>query len=540
MPFTPKSINNFVVILNALVLIGLGNLGWLVSATAWAQPATLKVTQPPESFFEIVSPRHRAAAREFYRKYLDVGGLPVVAAGEVVDEALVRTHTIVTHLLAGRPDVLKSMAESGMYLIIIGRDQVYTDMPEYRNAPDPDFMNERVRGTGGKPTSFGEENLLGLALDRYDDESIGVHEFCHTIDGTLRRMEPEWGKRLQDTYQATQKRQLYQGAYAGTNPGEYWAEICQAYFDCNRVNNYNHGPVGTREQLKSYDPLGYELVRTTFRLSPEQDWRYQFPRAMPQVETPPAKLQIDPYYTKFCWARELSVLGKGASDQALLRANDIVRKMFAYRQDILKAFIAAKLRLVVLAPDESLSDLPELQSESARAKVDLLARYLCYTPDQPLLVVDQQQLLSNPHAPGVGSNQLVRVLASAIHELTGKRAIDPEWDNRPRQVWQQYELRLERLDERFDQKVRELHQAALSAGKWQGTAAANSAEEYWIAGVLAYFDAAGQEATPTDNPRAIQTREQLAEYDPGLNALVTKTMAYNHRVDWRLSNPSRP
>jgi len=28
-------------------------------------------------------------------------------------------------------------------------------------------------------------------------------------------------------------------------PAEFWAEICQSYFDCNRVNNWNHGPIGT-------------------------------------------------------------------------------------------------------------------------------------------------------------------------------------------------------------------------------------------------------------------------------------------------------
>ena len=83
-----------------------------------------------------------------------------------------------------RPDVLDAMVKRGMYLIIIGKDQVYTDMPEYRNTPDPAYMNERVRGTGGKPTSFGEENLLSLPLDRYDDESIAVHEFLSCEDGS--------------------------------------------------------------------------------------------------------------------------------------------------------------------------------------------------------------------------------------------------------------------------------------------------------------------------------------------------------------------
>ena len=41
------------------------------------------------------------------------------------------------------------MVKRGTRLIVIGKDQVYTDMPEYRNSPNPAYQNERVRGTGG-------------------------------------------------------------------------------------------------------------------------------------------------------------------------------------------------------------------------------------------------------------------------------------------------------------------------------------------------------------------------------------------------------
>jgi hypothetical protein len=33
--------------------------------------------------------------------------------------------------------------EEQRHLIIIGKDQRYTDMPEYRNSSNPDYMNER-------------------------------------------------------------------------------------------------------------------------------------------------------------------------------------------------------------------------------------------------------------------------------------------------------------------------------------------------------------------------------------------------------------
>jgi dienelactone hydrolase len=500
-------------------------------------PGRLAVLPPPAEFFELVRERHRPAARDFYKKYLDVGGLPVVAADVVADEALLRTHEIVTHMLAGRKDVLQAMKQTGMYLIIIGKDQVYTDMPEYRDHPNPAFQNERVRGTGGKPTSFGEENLLSLSLDRYDDESIGVHEFCHTIDGALRSLDAGWSERLREAYQAARRRHLYDLAYAGSNAGEYWAEICQSYFDCNRVNNWNHGPVGTREQLKVHDPIGYELVRSTFRLTPEQDWRYSFHRKLPLVETPPEKLKVDPYYTKFCWARELMVVGREASDDALLKANDIVRKMFAYRHDILKALIAEDVRLVVLGRNESLGDLPEFSDAEARDDTDLLARYLEYSLKVKRLVVAEENVLRGLGAGedvGVGDSQTIRVLADAIYKIAARRPVDPKWEDRPRNVWQQYELRVDRIDQRLDERLTECFDRAMKSGKWVGTAVCDGAS-YWVTGVLAYFNAVGQSTSPTDSVHPIRTREQLAQYDPDLYDLVHKTFAYDRRVDWRLS-----
>jgi alpha-glucosidase len=495
-------------------------------ATAVAQP----VTEPPEAFFQIVPERDRDAARAFYRKYIDVKGLPVVAAQVVDDRALQRTYEIVTHMLAGRPDVLEAMARNRMYLIVIGKDQVYTDMPEYRNTPNPEYMNERVRGTGGRPTSFGEENLLSLPIDRYDDESIGVHEFVHTIDSTLRSIDPTWNQRKNAAFRAAMDKGLWRLSYAAGNSSEFFAEAVQSYFDCNRVNNWNHGPIGTREQLKAYDPATYELVRTTLNLAPEQDWRYSWIRELPGVYPPPAKFNVHPSYTKFTWAREFPIVGSGASDDAMLKANDTVRKMFAYRHDVLKALINDGVKLVVLGSTESLSQLPELKGVPG---LDLLARTHSYSPETKLIVVDERNLLSPHTAPLVGGSQLVREFAKAVYVLCGSRPVDPNWNER-RDV-QQYELRVKRLDVEFGDRVRGLHASAVANGKWKGTSAVNDPASYWAAGVCAYFDAAGQDGAPNDAAHPIATRELLKEYDPELFALVHEVMAYEGHVDWRLT-----
>ncbi len=503
-----------------------------VLAFAAAAQEAPPVTAPPAAFFERYRENDREAARRFYKKHLDVDGLSIAASADVADEALQRTYYLVTHLLAGRPDVLAAMRKRGTRLIIIGKDQVYTDMPEYRNHPNPRFQNERVRGTGGLAvTSFGEENLLNLPLDRYDDESIAVHEFCHTIDAALRSIDPAWPERLRRTFRAARGRGLWKDAYASTNQAEYWAEICQSYFDCNRVNNWNHNSVGTREQLKLYDPEGYELVKTTFNLPPEKDWRYKPLRVQPSVIAPPAKFKAPPYYTKFTYAREFPVLGsKRVSDAALLKANDTIRKMFAYRHDILKALIEDGARLVVLGRGERLSDLPEFEGDRKKPGFDE-ARYLDYTPARKLLVVSEENVLRLPGEPFAGRCMVVSVFARGLYHVTGLRPVDPEFDKRRGK--QQYELRVKRLDVEFDKRLQKLFEEAGAKQLWRGTAAGRDRVEYWAAGVEAYFDAAGAGQAPHDADRPVTTREALKAYDPGLYALVDETMAYKGHVDWR-------
>ena len=235
------------------------------------------VTPPPESFFEIVRRgRPGSGARvlqEIHRREGHAGGGGGGGGGRGARSALT---TIVTHMLAGRPDIVEAMVKNRMYLIIIGKDQVYTDMPEYRNHPNPAYQNERVRGTGGQAHELrrgesAEPADRPLRRRKHRRARILPHDRrrrCGRIDPDLERAQ-----QCRLSQRAIDKG-LWKNAYAGVNPGEYWAEICQSYFDCNRVNNWNHGPIGTREQLKAYDPEGYELVRTTFNLSPEQDWRY--------------------------------------------------------------------------------------------------------------------------------------------------------------------------------------------------------------------------------------------------------------------------
>src|SRR6185369_710767 len=121
--------------------------------------------------------------------------------------------------------------------------------------------------------------------------------------------------------------------------------------------------------------------------------------------------------------------------------------------------------------------------------------------------------------PNIGDNQVIRAMAKAIYQIAGARPVDPNWDNRPRSIWQQYELRVQRLDARFDERLKQLFDQAIANQKWRGTSAINDRGAYWTVGVLAYFDARGQDAAPQGRDHPVLTREDLKAYDPGLYAL---------------------
>lgn len=495
------------------------------------QPAS--VTEPPDLFFEIVAPRHREAARAFYHKYLSVDGLPVVASGEVADEALERTQVIVRNMLSGRPDVLERMVEDQMYLIIIGKDQKYTDMPEFRHIHNKEYMNERVRGTGGKPTSFGEENLLSLAIDRYDDESIGVHEFAHTIDGTLHSMDSTWGHRLRSVFLDAVQSGKYKGAYASSNPIEYWGEIVQSYFDCNRINNWNHGPIGDRESLRQYDPKGFDLVESTLKIPPDNHWRYEYLTHHPTVIAPPKKFAIDPYYGKFSWAREFVIVSHSATDDQLVDTNQIIRHLFAYRHDVLKSLINRDAKLVVLGHDEKLVDLPEWESLK-NAGIDPDARFVEFDPATNLIVVDGAEVTRTSGTVNRLGNPVIASMTDAFFKLTADREIDPNWENRGQEV-QQYELNVTRLDKRFGEKVRNALKASRQDGLWDGVPILEDESDYLCTGVLAYFDAASATLIPKGSSKPVNNRQALQQYDPNLYEIVHELMAYQDRTDWRIT-----
>jgi len=491
-----------------------------------AQPAEKPpITSPPESL----------ELDPFYKKHIDSEGLPIVSSEKVADAALLKVHELTGKMLADRPDIRKAIIEANVRFVIIGAKEQTTDIPEYSHMKPKAFWDERARGFGGRIVSCGEENLLCYPVDKYDDENILIHEFAHVIHGIgLRRIDKDFNEKLKQLYDSAIAKGLWKYAYAGSNPSEYWAEGVQSWYDSNRRNNYNHNHVNTREELKTYDPDLALLIEETFRHTQKTDWRYKPVAKQPQVTTPPESLNCDPFYKKYVRVRGLPVLGSAeVSDEALMEANYLIRQIFAYRHDILKAIIDADLRFVVIGKNERVADIPEYRNLTPGKKWDKRRIGPPYNRRRPIISSSEENLLNSFSDRHAGQSILIREFARALHIIAGRREIDENFEKGPKQ---QYELHVKRLDKTFDEKIEQLYRNAIDKGLWKNTLAAKSRSEYWAQGVQSWFDANTQDAKGHNH---VNTREELEAYDPDLADLIAEVFRHTERVDWRYQPPAK-
>ncbi len=214
----------------------------------------------------------------FYEKYVGADGLPIVASSKVPDAALLRARDIIQDMLVNRPDLLSTIAGSGIVLAIAASSEVLSDIPGYHDIygrfPDPGFdWNERHQGGGisggtiSEPTVVWEQNVSCYGMDLFPDEDILVHEFAHAILtwGVYRQREGEdFRNRLNAAYEEALSAGLWEDTYAGENPDEYWAEGVQSWFGLNDPPGPIHNNVNTRSELEVYDPTLSELIQEVF------------------------------------------------------------------------------------------------------------------------------------------------------------------------------------------------------------------------------------------------------------------------------------
>lgn len=204
--------------------------------------------------------------KEFFTKILDFHGIPIKAPSVVVDEALYAASDRLALLLRHLPMVISNLNAAHAELHIIGRNQVTTDLPEWRQDKGKHLAeyngltrDERTRGMGGLQVSCGEENLLKLAKDRYRGRNICLHEFSHCVRNY--GVTQDIRRKFDAQYHRSLEKGLWKGAYAATNPDEFFAELTMWYFGTHGdMNMTGPKPAPGPEGLKTYDPEAFALL----------------------------------------------------------------------------------------------------------------------------------------------------------------------------------------------------------------------------------------------------------------------------------------
>ena len=203
--------------------------------------------------------------KDFFSKVIYYRGVPIKSSKEVADEALLAARDRLAIMLTNLPEVCENLRAAHAELHIIGRNQVTSDLPEWRfekGKPLPEYngltIDQRTRGMGGRIASCGEENLLKLEKDRYIGRDICIHEFSHCIYAV--GMPREVRKRFQRQFKASLAKGLWEKAYAASNDDEFFAELAMWYFgthgDLHMTGSKPaNGPAG----LKTYDPDAFAL-----------------------------------------------------------------------------------------------------------------------------------------------------------------------------------------------------------------------------------------------------------------------------------------
>ncbi len=238
------------VITAVIVAITFSSLGASPEPATDSHPAIVQIN-PPE--------------KDFFSKELSFRGIPIKSAEVVSNEALQIAYDKLSMMTEHLPMIVSNLVAAKVELHIIGKDQVTTDLPEWRQdkgKPLEEYhgltRDQRTRGMGGRLTSCGEENLLKLDKDKYHGRDICLHEFAHAIRNY--GMPMELRDRFKQQYTNSLSKDLWVKSYAGSNPDEYFAELTMWYFGTHGdLTMEGPKPENGTEGLKKYDPEAFTL-----------------------------------------------------------------------------------------------------------------------------------------------------------------------------------------------------------------------------------------------------------------------------------------
>ena len=222
-----------------------------------------------------------------------------------------------------------------------------------------------------------------------------------------------------------------------------------------------------------------------------------------QVTGIPEGKNIPSFYQKYIETEGLYVPSSGkVSDEALLKACDIISLMLAKRPDVKAHMVKKGCHVMVIGKDEETCDLPEFahicNCEDSIKYWNWRARGFGGAPeDEFSSSCGEENLLALPQDKYVGENILIHEFAHLIHTV-GIVGVEPD----------------------FNERLEALRQNAIRKGLWEKTYAVSNKEEYFAECVQSFFNC-NRYAEPANGVHNwVNRRTKLKTYDPDMYRLL--------------------
>lgn len=222
-----------------------------------------------------------------------------------------------------------------------------------------------------------------------------------------------------------------------------------------------------------------------------------------QVTGIPEGKNIPSFYQKYIETEGLYVTSSGkVSDEALLKACDIISLMLAKRPDVKAHMVKKGCHVMIIGKDEETCDLPEFahicNCEDSIKYWNWRARGFGGAPeDEFSSSCGEENLLALPQDKYAGENILIHEFAHLIHTV-GIVGVEPD----------------------FNERLEALRQNAIRKRLWEKTYAVSNKEEYFAECVQSFFNC-NRYAEPANGVHNwVNRRTKLKTYDPDMYRLL--------------------
>ncbi len=222
-----------------------------------------------------------------------------------------------------------------------------------------------------------------------------------------------------------------------------------------------------------------------------------------QVTGIPEGKNIPSFYQKYIETEGLYVTSSGkVSDEALLKACDIISLMLAKRPDVKAHMVKKGCHVMIIGKDEETCDLPEFahicNCEDSIKYWNWRARGFGGAPeDEFSSSCGEENLLALPQDKYVGENILIHEFAHLIHTV-GIVGVEPD----------------------FNERLEALRQNAIRKGLWEKTYAVSNKEEYFAECVQSFFNCNRYAEPANEVHNWVNRRTKLKTYDPDMYRLL--------------------